>query len=137
MTNSSTRGTFWQGICNSISPCHSSFLYCTWRANIVPLPTGRSAASKIKFRLQRCVYATQFLHRQVVGPPAPSFGHHLHSACNSVYLPSQFRLFVVGPGPKLLVCCFYGRGEIVTSSFLHSQRAVSLYAVHINFHYRL
>jgi len=88
------------------------FVLYLGNANIVPLSTGRRAASKIKFQLQRCVYATQFFHRQVVGPLAPSFRpgpdqiHHLHSACNSPYLPSQFRLFVVGPGLKLLACLF-------------------------------
>lgn len=44
---------------------------------------------------------------------------HLHTACNSRYLFSQFRLFVVAP-TEVAVCCFYGVGgcEIVTSSFL-------------------
>jgi len=109
-----------QSQCQSPSVLFPLFVLYLGKANIVPLSTGRRAASKIKFQLQRCVYATQFFHRQVVGPLAPSFRPGPDHPPSSFRL--QFALFAFTistvccwPRPEvacLFVCCFYRRSKL-------------------------
>lgn len=98
----------------------SGVLHCTWSANIVPLSTGGVLLRKSNSNCNAAYTQRNFSTARLLAPfwllaaPVRLRLHlhlHLHPACNSRYLPSQFRLFVVGP-PEVafvvVVCCFYG-----------------------------